>query len=151
MTVYQTVQPYGTKGLQDALLNKLEFLGEECKLGVEVIELWRFGKKWHKNFEINFMVSDGCREETEILHMEYNISITWPESNIAENIELNCPCGRLTETQYADSNATRQCRGSYTYGGIWGNSNVSCNYNGNNVNITLTLCHLTTVCISKEI
>lgn len=45
LTVFQTAQPYGSEGLLEAIQDKLKRLEEECKLGVEVIDLWRFGKQ----------------------------------------------------------------------------------------------------------
>lgn len=35
-------------GLHDALWNKLQNLETECKLGVKVIDLWRFGMSSYK-------------------------------------------------------------------------------------------------------
>ena len=90
---------------------------------------------------------DGCRRESEVLHRDYGINITWPESSISHDIRRNCPCGRFTESDtYISGIASRQCRGSYSEGGLWLESDTSqCNYNSKNISITLSLCHLTTV------
>lgn len=87
--------------------------------------------------------TDGCRREEEILHSDYDISIKWPESEITDRIEKRCPCGDI---EFTIGTATRQCGGTYTFGAVWLPANTSrCDYNQRNINITLTLCHLTTV------
>jgi hypothetical protein len=135
VTLYQS-EGASSVGLIEALRDKLSSLGDECDLPVHATSMWRF---------------DGCEMETEELHSEYDISITWNEANIEETLEQTCPCGSETQS-YTNGTATRQCRGTYTHGGKWLPSDtIECNYNQQNVNITLTLCYLTTITDSLEL
>ena len=83
--------------------------------------------------------------DQHVLSDEHNSVINWPEANIGEKFIKSCPCGALQQ-QYFNNNATRMCNGTYTFGGYWEAPDTSlCDYNNQNLNITLGLCQITTV------
>ena len=70
--------------------------------------------------------TDGCSSDTTMIPRHHssnssmNISINWPESNLGENVTVDCPCGNLT----LDSDslvAYRFCGGNFRTGGRWEN------------------------------
>ncbi len=80
-----------------------------------------------------------------MLHPEYELVLSWPEPDIEDKIVRPCPCGSLSDMVY-NATANRQCGGDYSNGGYWLDSDTSlCQYNKINPNITLNLCHLTSV------
>ena len=144
--------PYSPIGIRDAIHSRLEDVNEECDVNVDVTDVWRFGRIilcYYTVLSFNtggHPIIDGCRKTTEEFHSEYRLSILWPESEITDEVIRPCPCGALTSSVYINGTASRNCGGDYTNGGEWLESNItSCNYNEINENITLTLCHLTSV------
>ena len=79
------------------------------------------------------MFTDGCRSNiTDISSHSGNpnltISIKWPETNIGELAEVDCPCGNIS-SQKGSLIATRYCGGDFSNGGQWENPNVAaCNF-----------------------
>ena len=68
--------------------------------------------------------TDGCPVTTTMIpphqssNFSMNISINWPESNLGENVTVDCPCGNLT----LDSDslvAHHFCGGNFRTGGRW--------------------------------
>ena len=56
------------------------------------------------------------------------ITIEWPETNIGELAEVDCPCGNVTSSG-ASLRATRYCGGDFTNGGQWRNPDIApCNF-----------------------
>ena len=52
----------------------------------------------------------------------------WPETNIDELAEVDCPCGNVTSVGES-LRATRYCGGDFTHGSQWRNPNVAaCNF-----------------------
>ena len=98
-------------------------------------------------YRVNTHFSDGCPEERTFLNENYNIYVTWPESDIGSDpIITSCPCGELNSTRYGNPNLTRVCGGSYTYGAEWEVFDASgCNYTEN----TYKLCSVTQVRITR--
>ena len=95
---------------------------------------------------LTYISKDGCHRSEQSLHVDYALTIIWPESDIGDTIIQPCPCGRFTESIYTNQTASRECNGNYHSGGNWSETDSSlCEYNDENINITLTLCHLTTV------
>ena len=86
---------------------------------------------------------DGCPEEQTLLNENYNVYVTWPESEIGtEPVKTSCPCGDLNANRYGHPNLTRVCGGSYTYGAEWEEMDASgCNFTDH----TYRLCSLTMV------
>ena len=76
---------------------------------------------------------DGCRSTaTEILSHSGNpnltITIQWPETNIGELAEVDCPCGNVTSME-GNLRATRYCGGNFIDGGQWRTPNIApCNF-----------------------
>ena len=76
---------------------------------------------------------DGCRSiSTDIPSHSGNpkliITIEWPETNIGEFAEVDCPCGNVTSSG-ASLRATRYCGGNFTNGGQWRNPDIApCNF-----------------------
>lgn len=94
---------------------------------------------------------DGCPMEEYILSSEHNSSIVWLEANIGEMVTRSCPCGVLESSTYFNNSATRVCSGTYTFGGSWEEPDTgSCDYNRQNLNITLELCQITTVAMAMR-
>ena len=57
------------------------------------------------------------------------ITITWPETNLAEVAVVTCPCGTLNITAQV---ATRRCGGNFINGAQWDTANVDpCNLSDN--------------------
>ena len=67
------------------------------------------------------------------------ITITWPETNLAEVAVVTCPCGTLNITAQV---ATRRCGGNFINGAQWDTANVDpCNLSDN----ARRICKLSTV------
>lgn len=90
-----------------------------------------------------FLHADGCPEEERALNVNFNVYVTWPESEISTDpVNTSCPCGTINATRFGHPNLTRICGGSYTYGANWEDVDKSgCDYNNN----TYKLCSVTQV------
>ena len=76
---------------------------------------------------------DGCpQEETAIRYYDANgtfigsLPFMWPESNIGDEVTLNCPCG--TDIPIAATlklQATRSCQGDFVKQAFWEEPNDS--------------------------
>lgn len=91
--------------------------------------------------------TDGCPSDTTVIpplpssNSSLNISITWPESNLGQNVTVHCPCGNLM----LGSNsliAHRFCGGDFRTGGKWERLNdTRCNAS----DISRRICELANV------
>lgn len=90
-----------------------------------------------------FPHEDGCPEDVYFLSEEFNVHVTWPESEIYPKSKkfIDCPCGTLDATDFGHPNLTRVCGGSYTYGAVWENVINECDYSEN----AYKLCSVTQV------
>ena len=95
-----------------------------------------------------FIFIDGCRSDTTDIpshsgNPNLTIVIMWPETNIGELAEVDCPCGNVT-SQKGSLIGTRYCGGDFTNGSQWRNPNVaSCNFS----DLAREICQLTEVCM----
>ena len=92
--------------------------------------------------------SDGCPSTTTSIPSASGdnnlmITITWPETNLAEVAVVTCPCGTLNITAQV---ATRRCGGSFINGTQWDTANVDpCNLRDN----ARRICRLSEVLIHQ--
>ena len=81
-----------------------------------------------------FSHTDGCQSTTTSIPSvsgdgNLTITITWPETNLAEVAVVTCPCGTLNITAQV---ATRRCGGNFINGAQWDTANVDpCNLSDN--------------------
>ena len=74
------------------------------------------------------------------------VHIIWPETNIGEFSEVDCPCGNVT-SKVGSLIGTRYCGGDFTNGGQWRNPNVaSCNFS----DLAREICQLAEVCFKTQ-
>ena len=85
--------------------------------------------------------SDGCPVESRDLSVEYNVSVPWQETEISEEVMVQCPCGSLNASVHGGRTLSRRCGGSYTYGAEWGEVTDDCTFSST----TFQLCNITTV------
>ena len=68
-----------------------------------------------------YLIADGCRSTTTIIpsqsgNRNLTITLTWPETNLAELAVVTCPCGTLDISAQV---ATRYCGGNFVTGAVW--------------------------------
>ncbi len=78
--------------------------------------------------------------EDYILNQEFDVVVTWAESEIGDEEHLDCPCGNITGS-LGDVGLDRVCGGTYLYGAFWNQTLNDCNFQDS----TFELCSITTV------
>lgn len=75
------------------------------------------------------MCTDGCVAESTVVEVSPPEALDWPESDIGETVDLQCPCGNLSDLGGATVNrrALRVCGGTFTMGALWGKVEIGCN------------------------
>ena len=73
--------------------------------------------------------SDGCPESAFPVPEDDRIIITWPESDIANAVTVQCPCGSINESIYR-ATVSRECFGNYDQQAVWLDTDISaaCSY-----------------------
>lgn len=72
------------------------------------------------------------------------MELNWPEANLGEIVEIDCPCGNLSALGLGSINrrASRQCGGSFSEGALWEDPvDLACNFSS----ITRRLCEVASV------
>jgi len=69
------------------------------------------------------------------------VSVPWQETEISEEVMVQCPCGSLNASVHGGRTLSRRCGGSYTYGAEWGEVTDDCTFSST----TFQLCNITTV------
>ena len=86
------------------------------------------------NIHIIIIYLDGCQPNTTLISSvsgdgNLTITITWPETNLAEVAVVTCLCGTLNITAQV---ATRHCGGNFINGAQWDTADVDpCNLSEN--------------------
>ena len=142
----------GSPQLKNHLLARIRSVIENLKSSVIPKSISRFGKNsccflWIVKKWLLYC-TDGCEEDETILPSDtLNITLSWPETNLGQVIELQCPCGTLsaeTNKSISNSKARRECGGNFTHGGVWETAHVApCNFS----QTTRRLCQIAEVCL----
>ena len=67
---------------------------------------------------MNYCVSDGCPERAFPVSRDDRNVISWPESDIANAVTVQCPCGSINESIYSED-IDRECFGNYDQQAFW--------------------------------
>ena len=95
-----------------------------------------------------FNLQDGCPLTKTVIpshsgRQDLNITIYWPESNIGEQVIVNCPCGSSEEVEGL-LQATQYCGGDFISHAKWAEGNVAaCNF----TDLAREICRLKSVCL----
>ena len=114
-------------------------IGLQIRIDITTVD--RFGKSYctvkqllSQVPKIKILVLDGCRSTTTTIpsasgDTNLTITITWPETNLAEVTEVACPCGTLNIIAQV---TTRLCGGNFINGAQWDTANIDpCNLSDN--------------------
>ena len=114
--------------------------------------LWNKKHEYIKNENSKFKYhsllydTDGCPSETTTLNTD-DIShlYSWPDAEIGTTLFQPCPCEDIVGSQ--SGNTSRQCAGTYSNGGSWGQADYTqCAILSSEV--TRHLCASAMVCLS---
>ena len=96
------------------------------------------------------LYTDGCSAEVTTIPSQenegINVSLSWPESDLGQNVTIDCPCGNFSFGEEVQSTASRYCGGSFSAGAMWAEpQDELCNF----TETTRRLCLVIEVCIHK--
>ena len=126
--------------LRQEVLREMERVKAQIglQISIDIAEVDRFGNSYilMQLYIVHFHYShtDGCQStNTSIPSVSgegnLTITITWPETNLAEVAVVTCSCGTLNITAQV---ATRRCGGNFINGAQWDTANVDpCNLSDN--------------------